>query len=292
MLRFLALLFAMAAAASVPSAANAAIVCQRKARVTLRPGPRCKHGEQMVVDLSTLADRSRVDGLLAGRGSDLARPENEIGVACPRDAGRRLVPAGTGVVPGLRVDGCRTVSDPAVCAASFDTDGRTPFACFSYAGRCFACDTRLEALGVCVNTCQPLTCAAAPARRFTTYCENQNTQADCDASFVASWGSEFGDRGRPDVAALTCRWNGTSCILCGQGDARAGLCQACATSSTRCASRPGPPTSCLDASTKADCETRWSDFGPYGVSCYWTGSSCNLCLINREFLFGACHNDC
>ena len=66
------------------------IVCQKKSVVRLRPGSKCRgRKEHLVVDLSTLAATTTVDGVEGKVGV----VENELDLQCVAAPTKRFVPA-------------------------------------------------------------------------------------------------------------------------------------------------------------------------------------------------------
>jgi hypothetical protein len=275
--------------------AQAAIVCQRKSRVTLRPGPRCMRKEQLVADLGALATARLLDTAGSALEARLGVLANEVGAVCASAPARRFVGSVPPTAPTPRLAGCRTLDDdPVACGAAFETGGRKARSCFPYAGRCLGCDDSYQGDVACTNACEPPDCKDATLKFVGSFdgCQHLTTQATCEAAFQLGGSTEDG--------ALACYWDtsqSAQCFACDAYQQHMGHCtNACAVPLVQCRAPLAWVPNCFALSQQA-CGQSWQERDDdeghrYPTSCYWGGPfGCTSCTLDSEF-FPQCENRC
>jgi hypothetical protein len=220
--------------------ADAAVLCQRKKKLTIREAA-CKAKETLVQDLGQLgtgvqqlgSDVQQLGGALGAQGGRLdaqtARVDFVVGqlrLECP--AAPQLVRSET--TPSFYFEniecggGCRAHDgDPAACAGAWSTSEDGATSCFVFDGLCLPCADCGERAGACINACRPPHdpgCPTDPTRTVfaggpgSQACERFEDQASCVTAYHA---------GQNDLVA-SCYWTGTRCFGCGPRNENDGDC--------------------------------------------------------------------
>jgi hypothetical protein len=211
--------------------ANAAVLCQRKNKVKLRPTA-CKGKETQVQDLQQLGTNvDQVGSSVQQLGTDLGTQTSRLGAQTTRldDLIGQLRIECTNAPELVKVEsgdsfyfdnlecrgGCRTHDgNRTACEDAWAISDSGATSCFFFKNLCLPCADCGEESGACQNTCQvPLdvTCPNDPTRTVfaggprTEACQRFTTQQDCEKAFHANFNLE----------PTSCFWKGGQCRGCG-----------------------------------------------------------------------------
>lgn len=264
--------------------ASAAVLCQRKNRVKVRPDA-CKGKEVQIQDLAA-----------AGAGADAA--SRLFQATCTRDPDRTLV---VGTPPFLYAGddcegGCRVHDgDQAACEAAFQLGWDGPTGCVHLDGKCVPCKGCGERAGRCIDVCEPRFCTA-PARTVfkggpgTEACRDLGTQGECEAAWAMQGGRQ----------PVSCWWDAvaTECYGCGEQNESDGDCTNVCRDPDECAD-PGRSFVAYCGMLNGDetgCDAAYTKGGggnatPY--TCYYDAGpgECRECRTVEELL-GRCADTC
>jgi hypothetical protein len=275
--------------ALVPDA-GAAVLCQRKNRIKVRPEV-CKKKETLIQDLGTLGTG------LAGQTGRIDKIVQQFRLECV--GAPNLVEATS--KDSLYFDsidcagGCRTHDgDQTACEGAWAISNKGATSCFYFKGLCLPCAGCGEDAGVCDNTCRapsaPVTCPNDPTRTIfvgpsgTAACQSIDNQTECEQAYHES------SNGSP----ASCYWTGAACRGCGPSNENDQSC----TNTCRTVGCADPARTTLVRCTnlgtdEAACAQAWHLTGNEGepASCYFTGGQCRGCGFPNE-LAGDCDNTC
>lgn len=297
-------------AAALLSDAEAAVLCQRKKKLTIR-ATACKAKETLVQDLGQLgsgvqqlgSDVQQLGGAVGAQGGRLDAQTSRVDFVV-----EQLRLECTAAPERVRVEnddsfyydnvecggGCRLHDgDPAACNAAWAISESGATSCFVFGDRCLPCADCGDEAGACTNACRPpreVTCENDPTRTVfaggpgTEACSRFEDQTSCEQAYHA---------GRGDVAA-SCFWTGTQCRGCGPNNENDADCtNTCRV--TTCADAGRTNLRECDDVDELVCPTSFqiADDGTGTTeSCYFDADDgCLACTIQDE-LRGRCENVC